>query len=78
MMHPHYLVLSFQALVDLGVDPTMTNKKQINVLHLMAKRDQVEMARRCLEKVDADKAKEFINNSSDIGWSVLIQVLNLN
>ena len=55
-----------------------TNKKDINVLHLMAKRDQVEMARRCLEAVGEDKAKEFINNSSNIGWSVLIQVLGLN
>ena len=44
----------------------------------MAKRDQVEMARRCLEAVGEDKAKEFINNSSNIGWSVLIQVLGHN
>merc|ERR1712165_332523 len=50
--------------------------KQINVLHLMAKRDQVMMASRCLKKVEADKAKEFVNNSSTIGWTVLIQAAN--
>ena len=72
------IALSFQALVDRGVDPMMTNKKQINVLHLMAKRNQVEMANCCLEKVAADKAKEFVNNSSTIGWTVLIQVFTLN
>ena len=55
----------------------MTNKKQINVLHLMAKRNQVEMASCCLEKVAVDKVKEFVNNSSTIGWTVLIQVLRL-
>jgi len=64
-----------KALVELGVDPLRTNKKQINVLHLMAKRNQVEMARRCLEAVRADPARaiNFVNNSSNIGWTVLIQ-----
>ena len=52
--------------------------KQINVLHLMAKRNQLIMARQCLAKLDADKAKEFVNNSSNIGWTVLIQVRFLN
>ena len=63
-----------QALVDLGVDPLGTNKKQINVLHLMAKRNQVEMARRCLEAVQQDKARalRLVNNSSNIGESCLL------
>ena len=72
------IYFSFQVLVERGIDPMMTNKKQINVLHLMAKRNQVEMASCCLEKVAADKAKEFVNNSSTIGWTVLIQVFSLN
>ena len=51
------------------MDPLGTNKKGINVLHLMAKRNQVEMARRCLEAVQEDKARaiSFVNNSSNIG-----------
>ena len=51
------------------MDPLRTNKKEINVLHLMAKRNQVEMARRCLEAVQEDKARaiSFVNNSSNIG-----------
>ena len=53
------------------MDPLRTNKKQINVLHLMAKRNQVEMARRCLDAVRADPARaiNFVNNSSNIGES---------
>ena len=51
------------------MDPLGTNKKGINVLHLMAKRNQVEMARRCLEAVKEDKARviNLVNNSSNIG-----------
>ena len=51
------------------MDPLRTNKKEINVLHLMAKRNQVEMARRCLEAVKEDKARviNLVNNSSNIG-----------
>ena len=51
------------------MDPLRTNKKEINVLHLMAKRNQVEMARRCLAAVQDDKARaiSLVNNSSNIG-----------
>ena len=67
-----------KALVELGVDPLRTNKKQINALHLMAKRNQVEMARQCLEAVRADPARaiNLVNNYSNIGWTVLIQAAN--
>ena len=56
------------------MDPLRTNKKEINVLHLMAKRNQVEMARRCLEAVQEDKARaiSLVNNSSNIGGRCLI------
>ena len=56
------------------MDPLRTNKKEINVLHLMAKRNQVEMARRCLEAVQEDKARaiSFVNNSSNIGERCII------
>ena len=56
------------------MDPLWTNKKGINVLHLMAKRNQVEMARRCLEAVKEDNARaiNLVNNSSNIGERCLI------
>ena len=72
------VVVVIKAPVELGVDPLRTNKKQINVLHLMAKRNQVEMARRCLEAVRADPARaiNFVNNSSNIGESCVTMCLH--
>ena len=66
------MTIPLRLLVELGVDPLRTNNKQINVLHLMAKRNQVEMARRCLEAVKADPARaiSFVNNSNNIGESL--------
>jgi ankyrin repeat protein len=69
---------AFQTLLELGADPTKTNKRGINVLHLIAKRGNVKMANLCLKHIENTSDKiSFINNSTDIGWSVLIQACSM-
>jgi ankyrin repeat protein len=59
---------ALQTLLEVGADPTKTNKRGINVLHLMAKRGQVVMSELCLKSIkNEDGKKGFVNNSSEIG-----------
>jgi ankyrin repeat protein len=68
----------FQTLLELGADPTKTNKRGINVLHLIAKRGNVKMADLCLDHIKSTSDKiSFVNNSTNIGWSVLIQACSM-
>jgi ankyrin repeat protein len=70
--------VAVRILLDMGANPTLTNKKGINVLHSLAKRpDQfmgVKMAEKCLKEVkeDSDK-KKFLSNASEIGKGLLFQ-----
>jgi ankyrin repeat protein len=65
---------AFEALLARGADPTKTNRRGINVLHLIAKKpNAVKIADLCLKHVREQDKSTFINNCTDIGWSVLIQ-----
>jgi ribosomal protein S27AE len=49
-------------LLENGADPSLVNNKGISVLHLMAKRGQVEMAKKCYYKIVQEKRAHFVNN----------------
>jgi hypothetical protein len=57
-----------KALVEFGVSPTLENNKGINVLHLIVKRGQLEMAEVCLRHLKHEAEKiSFLNNANGIG-----------
>jgi ankyrin repeat protein len=59
---------AFEALLARGADPTKTNRRGINVLHLIAKKpNAVKMADLCLKHIREQDESTFINNCTDIG-----------
>ena len=69
--------LAVQALLNLGADPTKINYWGFNVLHLMARKGQIDMARLCIKHLDEDKRKKFINNITNTGLSPLMEVQHI-
>ena len=65
-------------LLKKGADPTLVNSKGTTVLHLMAKRGQVEMAKACLSKIDNKKKARFINDYEESGWTTLMSAAENN
>jgi ankyrin repeat protein len=65
-------------LLERGADPTLINNKGMSVLHLMAKRGQVEMAKKCFYKVPWNEKDDFINESPESGWTPLMAAAENN
>jgi len=59
-------------LLEYGADPTLTNLQGTNVLHMMAKRGQTEMAQMCYAKITEDKKTDFVNKATNSGWTPLM------
>jgi len=69
-------------LLEKGADPTLVNNRGTCVLHLMAKRGQVEMAKKCYSKLPfggvGGKKYCFINGGNNIGWTPLMAAAENN
>ncbi len=65
-------------LLERGADPTLVNNKGTSVLHLMAKRGQVEMAEKCWLKVPKDRRDGFLNYATPSGWTALMSAAENN
>ena len=69
----HNHLEAFKLLLSRGADPTWRNNRGANVLQLMAKRGQVEMAQAALRhvvKVNGD-IREFLDHGNDCGQCIL-------
>ena len=65
-------------LLDRGADPTLINNDGTSVLHLMAKKGQVEMAEKCFLKVSLAKRMSFLNARTNTGLTPLIAAVENN
>ena len=65
-----------QALLNSGADPARVNADGVNVLHLLAKGDRADLALLCIEAFggDGDAVRRFVANTTDSGWSPLIEL----
>ena len=54
-------------LLEKDADPSLCNDRGACVLHLMAKRGQLEMAQMCYSKVTAEKRHKFVNGGTGTG-----------
>jgi hypothetical protein len=69
-------LMALKVLLQLKADPTKTNKRGINVLHLIAKRGDIAMADLCLNNVKSQEDKiSFVNNRTEIGKMVKLIVI---
>jgi len=59
-------------LLGKGADPTLQNENGTTVLHIMAKRGELQMAKKCLKTVPFDKQRSFINACSKSCSTALI------
>jgi ankyrin repeat protein len=59
-------------LLEKGADPSLVNNKGISVLHLMAKKGQLDMARKCYRKIPWLEVDDFVNQGSESGWTPLM------
>jgi hypothetical protein len=69
---------AIQPLLKNGGDPTLTNNKGVSVLHFMAKRGQLEMAKMCYSTVSHKKKTSFINVTASDGWTPLMSAAETN
>ena len=63
-----------------SLDVTKVNDRGKNVLHVLgqAEKDQVELAKICMNKLEGDSLKKFVNNSTKTGEPQHIYILSLN
>ncbi len=59
-------------LLEKGADPSLVNNKGISVLHLMAKKGQLDMAEKCCRKIPWFQEDNFVNQGSESGWTPLM------
>jgi len=69
---------AIQPLLENGGDPTLTNNTGVSVLHLLAKRGQLDMAKRCFSAVSPNKRLSFINAATSDGWTPLMSAAEEN
>jgi len=64
-------------LLKKGADPTLANDKGTTVLHLMAKRGQIKMAKQCLSNIEDEEKNKvaFINCCEESGWTALMSAV---
>ena len=71
--------VAFQLVLDKGGDPTRANNRGTNVLMLIMKRSQLDMADMCLAKIaDEGRATEFVNAKTEPGWTALMTAAENN
>ena len=71
--------VAFQLVLDNGGDPTRANNRGTNVLMLIMKRSQIDMADMCLAKIaDEGRAREFVNSKTEAGWTALMTAAENN
>jgi ankyrin repeat protein len=59
-------------LLKKGANPMSKNNRGTSVLMLMMKRTQLEMSDLCLNALSSGQRKEFVNLSTDPGWTALM------
>jgi len=65
--------VALHLLLERGADPKRANNRGCNVLMLMMKRSQLEMAESCLSKVPSEREKRaFVNFKTEPGWTALM------
>jgi len=65
--------VALQLLLEKGADPRRANNRGTNVLMLMMKRSQLEMADLCLSKISSENEKRaFVNSKTEPGWTALM------
>ena len=71
--------VAFQLVLDKGGDPTRANNRGTNVLMLIMKRSQIDLADICLAKIaDEERAREFVNSKTEAGWTALMTAAENN
>lgn len=64
---------AFEILIQHGANPAWKNKFGTSVLKLIIKRNQVGMAKTCIESLDPSSVrKSFVNQSQSSGWTALM------
>lgn len=65
--------VALQLLLENGADPRKANNRGTNVLMLLMKRGQLEMAESCMSKIPNDNEKRaFVNAKTEPGWTALM------
>ena len=70
-----------KCLLEKGADPALVNKGGTCILHLMAKKGQLDMAKMCLKKISLEDFAEkiiFLNRYSNIGYTPLMAAVENN
>ena len=71
--------MAFQLVLDNGGDPVIANNRGTNVLMIIMKRSQIDMADMCLAKIDdEERAREFVNSKNEAGWTALMTAAENN
>ena len=71
--------MAFQLVLDKGGDPTRANNRGTNVLMLIMRRSQLDMADMCLAKIGEEgRAREFVNAKTEPGWTALMTAAENN
>lgn len=71
--------VAFQLILDNGGDPVIANNRGTNVLMIIMKRSQVDMAVMCVAKIaDEERAREFVNFKNEAGWTALMTAAENN
>lgn len=64
---------AFRILIERGANPVKKNKFGTNIMKLLIKRDQIEMAKICIDSLVEERArKDFVNQSISSGWTILM------
>jgi len=65
--------VALQLLLTKGADPRRANNVGTNVLMLMMRRSQLDMAEFCLSKITSeDEKRSFVNARTKLGWTALM------
>ena len=69
---------AFKILIDCGINAMAKNIHGATVLTPIIKRNQVQMAKLCIDSLDEESRRKFVNNEINSGWTALMSCAEHN